>query len=181
MATLRDLSTWLPALKYVVAMNAGLKIPLKISALASLGSLLLIVASCSGQKGAVEGKVVRDPTEAIGILSAKLIAMPDSSEVVYFRLEDYVVGRPGIWTVVLLHNYLEGQYLIESNETAGQRRQNPLINSAECTTWAAEALPDFSALGFDTSVTTSYCNDEIRMSVRQQGPDLVLFLKRDGR
>lgn len=144
---------------------------------ALLGSLLLIVAACSGQ---VEGKVVRDPAKANGYLSAKLIAVPDSSEVIYFRMEDYVVGRPAVWTALLLRNYLESQYLSETNETAGQRQQKPLIKSAECTTNAAWDLPDFSRLGFDTTLMTSYCNDAIRMWVRQQGPDLVLFLKRDG-
>jgi hypothetical protein len=158
-------------------MKAGLQVAIRTCALACL---LTLATSCWGQWGTVEGKVVRDPIEARGILSAKLIAMPDSSEVIYFRMEDYVVGLPSIWAVVLLRNYIESQYLDESNETVSQREQKPLIGSAECTTLTATALRDFNTLGFDTSRTTSYCGNHIELSVRQQGPDLVLFLNRDG-
>lgn len=158
-------------------MKTGLQVAIRICALACL---LTLATSCWGQWGTVEGKVVRDPIEGRGILSAKLIAMPDSSEVIYFRMEDYVVGLPSIWAVVLVRNYTESQYLDESNETASQREQKPLVGSAECTTSTAIALRDFSALSFDTTQTTSYCGNNIRMSVRQQGPDLVLFLNRDG-
>lgn len=148
-----------------------------ISALVLLPCLVTVATSCGGP---VEGKVVRDPTEARGILAAELIAMPDSSEVIYFRMEDYVVGLPSIWAVVLVRNYQASQYVNETNETSGHREQKPLTSSADCTTWTATSLRDFSELGFDTAQTTSYCGNRIEMSVRQQGPDLIVLLKRDG-
>lgn len=161
------------------AMGAVVKIPAKAFPLASLLSLL-ITASCSSETGAAEGRVIRDPTAAVRILSSKFIIVPDSSEIIYFRFEDYVVGRPGVWAVLLLRGYRESKYLGELNGSTRERSQKPLVNSVECATWAAEALPEFSALGFDTARTTGYCNDEFRISARQQGPDLILFLKRDG-
>lgn len=148
-----------------------------ISALALLACLVTVATSCWGP---VEGKVVRDPTEARGILSPKLIAMPDSSEVIYFRMEDYVVGLSSIWAVVRVRDYLEGRFIDESNEIPGRRLQQLLVKDATCSPLAADADRDFSALGFDATRTTAYCNSEIIMSVRQQGPDLIVLLKRDG-